>query len=241
MVGVEGNDIKEQLCGNPQFFRAGHFFLVCSLRVAKSLTAACGPVSRPSDTMSQVLVELRPTTLSRTGRQLSQTSSALAAAFQQHAQATSSSRSPEYPALRARTADRGEAQRVAVGPRMSGNAIGACPPPAYCHTVVGPIRSVISQQDINVSTTPNGNPDVLRIDAKVQLILSIEFEALEPARHAIVEITLNVIRPWVLARNRLRLTRWRHSGRHDGSGCSQSPTAIRSRSVACRLSVISAV
>jgi len=35
------------------------------------------------------------------------------------------------------------------------------------------------------------NPDVLRIRAKVQLVPSDELEALEPARHAIVEITLD--------------------------------------------------
>lgn len=35
------------------------------------------------------------------------------------------------------------------------------------------------------------DPDVLRVRAKVQLIPSDELEALEPARHAIVEITLN--------------------------------------------------
>ena len=35
------------------------------------------------------------------------------------------------------------------------------------------------------------NPDVLKVRAKVQLIPSDELEALEPARHAIVEITLN--------------------------------------------------
>ncbi|BCG04365.1 hypothetical protein PPGU19_089330 (plasmid) [Paraburkholderia sp. PGU19] len=34
-------------------------------------------------------------------------------------------------------------------------------------------------------------PDVLRVRAKVQLVPSDELEALEPARHAIVEITLN--------------------------------------------------
>lgn len=59
------------------------------------------------------------------------------------------------------------------------------------------------------------DPDVLRVRAKVELIPSAELEALEPARHAIVEMTLNdgmvltdhvahvrgtVDNPWIAAR-----------------------------------------